>query len=193
MIKGDCFMTYGYARVSTKNQMVYGFSLEQQETQLREAGATEIYKDAFTGTKEHRPNFDKLMSVLKAGDCLMVTKLDRLARSFLQGSKIVSDLIEKGVRVHILNIGIMDNTPSSKLITNIFFAFAEFERDMIVERTMSGKEVAKLRDDFREGRPRKFSKQQIALALELLTNHTYSEVEDMTGISKSTLIRAKKQ
>lgn len=186
-------MTYGYARVSTKNQMVYGFSLEQQETQLREAGATEIYKDAFTGTKEHRPNFDKLMSVLKAGDCLMVTKLDRLARSFLQGSKIVSDLIEKGVRVHILNIGIMDNTPSSKLITNIFFAFAEFERDMIVERTMSGKEVAKLRDDFREGRPRKFSKQQIALALELLTNHTYSEVEDMTGISKSTLIRAKKQ
>ena len=184
-------MIYGYARVSTKNQLIYGNSLEQQENQLREAGAVEIYKDAFTGTKEHRPSLDKLMAKLKSGDCLMVTKLDRLARSFLQGSKIVSELIDKGVRVHILNIGVMDNTPSSKLITNVFFAFAEFERDMIVERTTSGKEVAKLRDDFREGRPRKFSKQQMKLALELLTSHSYKEVEQMTGISKSTLIRAK--
>ena len=121
----------------------------------------------------------------------MVTKLDRLARSFLQGSKIVSELIDRGVKVHILNIGIMDNTPSSKLITNVFFAFAEFERDMIVERTASGKELAKLRDDFREGRPKKFTKQQIDLALDLLATHTYKEVEQMTGISKSTLIRAK--
>ena len=184
-------MIYGYARVSTKNQMIYGNSLEQQEIQLRGAGAIEIYKDAFTGTKDHRPNFDKLMSVLTAGDCLMVTKLDRLARSFLQGSKIVSDLIDKGVRVHILNIGIMDNTPSSKLIKNVFFAFAEFERDMIIERTSSGKEIAKLKPDFREGRPKRFSKQQIKLALELLESHSYKEVEQMTGISKSTLIRAK--
>ena len=181
---------YGYARVSTRNQL-YGSSIEQQENELRDAGAVEIYKDAFTGTKEHRPEFDKLIAKLKEGDCLMVTKLDRLARSFLQGSKIISDLIDRGVRVHILNIGIMDNTPSSKLIKNVFFAFAEFERDMIISRTMSGKEVAKQKPDFREGRPKKYSKQQIKLALELLENHTYSEVEDMTGISKSTLIRAK--
>ena len=184
-------MVYGYARVSTRNQMAYGNSLEQQEAQLKEAGAVEVYKDAFTGTKEHRPSLDKLMAKLKSGDCLMVTKLDRLARSFLQGSKIVSELIDRGVKVHILNIGIMDNTPSSKLITNVFFAFAEFERDMIVERTASGKELAKLRDDFREGRPKKFTKQQIDLALDLLATHTYKEVEQMTGISKSTLIRAK--
>ena len=185
-------LVYGYARVSTRNQL-YGNSIEQQENELRSAGATEIYKDAFTGTKEHRPEFDRLIVKLKEGDCLMVTKLDRLARSFLQGSKIISDLIDKGVRVHILNIGIMDNTPSSKLIKNVFFAFAEFERDMIIERTTSGREVAKQKPDFREGRPKKYSKQQIKLALELLENHTYSEVEDMTGISKSTLIRAKKQ
>ena len=183
-------MVYGYARVSTRNQL-YGNSLEQQENELRMAGAVEIYKDAFTGTKEHRPEFDKLMDKLGEGDCLMVTKLDRLARSFLQGSRIISDLIDKGVRVHILNIGIMDNTPSSKLIKNVFFAFAEFERDMILERTSSGKELAKLKDDFREGRPKKFSKQQIQLALELLASHSYKEVEQMTGISKSTLIRAK--
>lgn len=183
-------MVYGYARVSTRNQL-YGNSLEQQENELRMAGAVEIYKDAFTGTKEHRPEFDKLMDKLRAGDCLMVTKLDRLARSFLQGSRIISDLIDRDVRVHILNIGIMDNTPSSKLIKNVFFAFAEFERDMILERTSSGKELAKLKDDFREGRPKKFSKQQIKLALELLSSHSYKEVEQMTGISKSTLIRAK--
>lgn len=183
-------MVYGYARVSTRNQL-YGNSLEQQENELRMAGAVEIYKDAFTGTKEHRPEFDKLMDKLGEGDCLMVTKLDRLARSFLQGSRIISDLIDRGVRVHILNIGIMDNTPSSKLIKNVFFAFAEFERDMILERTSSGKELAKLKDDFREGRPKKFSKQQIKLALELLSSHSYKEVEQMTGISKSTLIRAK--
>lgn len=184
-------MIYGYARVSTKQQMNYGNSLEQQEIQLKEAGAEVVYKDAFTGTKDHRPEFDKLMTILKPGDCLMVTKLDRLARSFLQGSKIVSDLIEKGIRVHILNIGIMDNTPSSKLIKNVFFAFAEFERDMIVERTVSGKEIAKQKPDFREGRPKRFTKQQIILALELLKKHSYKEVEQMTGISKSTLIRAK--
>ena len=183
-------MVYGYARVSTRNQL-YGNSLEQQENELRLAGAVKIYKDAFTGTKEHRPEFDKLIDKLRAGDCLIVTKLDRLARSFLQGSRIISDLIDKGVRVHILNIGIMDNTPSSKLIKNVFFAFAEFERDMILERTSSGKELAKLKDDFREGRPKKFSKQQIQLALELLASHSYKEVEQMTGISKSTLIRAK--
>ena len=94
----------------------------------------------------------------------------------MQGSKIVSDLIDKGVRVHILNIGIMDNTPSSKLIKNVFFAFAEFERDMIIERTSSGKEIAKLKPDFREGRPKRFSKQQIKLALELLESHSYKEV-----------------
>lgn len=183
-------MVYGYARVSTRNQL-YGFSLEQQEAELKEAGAVEVYKDAFTGMKDHRPEFDELMAKLKPGDCLMVTKLDRLARSFLHGSKIISDLIDRDVRVHILNIGIMDNTPSSKLIKNVFFAFAEFERDMIIERTSSGKEIAKLRSDFREGRPKKFSRQQIELALELLENHSYKEVEQMTGISKSTLIRAK--
>lgn len=71
-------------------------------------------------------------------------------------------------------------------------AFAEFERDMIVERTQEGKAIAKLRDDFREGRPKKFNKKQIEHALELLNTHSYKEVHEKTGISKSTLIRAKK-
>ena len=186
-------MIYGYARVSTKGQAKDGNSLEAQEKALRESGANEIYVDAFTGTKTDRPEFDKLMDKIQKGDTLIVTKLDRFARSMTQGSELVSDLVEKGIKVYILNIGVMDNTPSSKLIRNVFFAFAEFERDMIVERTMEGKAIAKQNPDFREGRPKKYSRKQIEHALELLESNYYKQVEDMTGISKSTLIRAKKK
>lgn len=184
---------YGYIRVSTKSQAKDGNSLEAQETTLRLHNVEIIYKDIFTGTKSNRPQFEKLLEVLKSGDTLIVTKLDRFARSLIEGSKIVNELIEKGVIVHILNIGVMDNTPSSKLIRNIFFSFAEFERDMIIERTKEGKEIAKQKPDFKEGRPKKYKKKQIDLALELLKNNSYREVEQMTGISKSTLIRAKKE
>lgn len=192
-MKGDFNMIYGYARVSTKGQAKDGNSLEAQEKALRESGANEIYVDAFTGTKTDRPEFDKLMDKIQKGDTLIVTKLDRFARSMTQGSELVSDLVEKGIKVYILNIGVMDNTPSSKLIRNVFFAFAEFERDMIVERTMEGKAIAKQNPDFREGRPKKYSRKQIEHALELLESNSYKQVEDMTGISKSTLIRAKKK
>ncbi|SER07508.1 hypothetical protein SAMN05216362_1457 [Piscibacillus halophilus] len=72
-------------------------------------------------------------------------------------------------------------------------SFAEFERDMIVERTQEGKAIAKQRDDFREGRPKKYNKKQIEHAISLKENNSYKQVEEMTGISKSTLIRAKKE
>ncbi len=83
----------------------------------------------------------------------------------------------------------MDNTPSSKLIRNIFFSFAEFERDMIVERTQEGKAIAKTKSGFKEGRPKKYTEEQLRHAIELLKDHSYLEVERMTRISKSTLIR----
>lgn len=185
-------MIYGYSRVSTKGQAKDGNSLESQEKALREAGATKIFTDAFTGTKTDRPEFEKLLMEIKEGDTLVVTKLDRFARSMSQGSELVSELIDRGIRVYILNIGVLDNTPASKLIRNVFFAFAEFERDMIVERTLEGKAIAKQNPDFREGRPKKYSKKQVEHALELLNDHSYKQVEDLTGISKSTLIRAKK-
>lgn len=191
-MEGDFTMIYGYSRVSTKCQARDGNSLESQEKALRDAGAAKIYTDAFTGTKTDRPEFDKLLAEIKAGDTLVVTKLDRFARSMTQGSELVSALIDRGIRVYILNIGILDNTPTSKLIRNVFFAFAEFERDMIVERTQEGKAVAKQNPDFREGRPKKYSKKQVEHALGLLRDHSYRQVEDLTGISKSTLIRAKK-
>lgn len=190
-------MIYGYARVSTKGQAHDGNSLESQEQQLRDNGAIEIYKDSFTGTKTDRPEFNKLLEKLESGDTLIVTKLDRFARSMTQGSELVNELIEKGIKVNILNIGVMDNTPSSKLIRNIFFSFAEFERDMIVERTQEGKAVARTQDGFKEGRPIKYTTQQIKHALSLLTvnggNKSYSQVEEVTGINKRTLMRYQKK
>lgn len=187
-------MIYGYARVSTKGQAHDGNSLESQEKILREHGATEIYKDSFTGTKTDRPEFTKLLNILQPGDTLMVTKLDRFARSMTHGSQLVNNLLNKGIKINILNIGLMDNTPSSKLIRNIFFSFAEFERDMIVERTQEGKAIAKTKAGFKEGRPQKYTEKQVKHALSLLAvnggQSSYNEVAEITGISKSTLIRA---
>lgn len=148
-------MIYGYARVSTKGQARDGNSLEGQSAALKEAGAVKIFHDSFTGKKIERPEFDKLRRVLTAGDKLIVTKLDRFARSAVQGSQLIESLIEKGVTVHVLNIGIMDNTPTGKLIRNIMLSFAEFERDMIVERTQEGKAIAREKGVRVDGRPKK--------------------------------------
>lgn len=186
-------MIYGYARVSTKGQAKDGNSLEAQEIALRSAGAIEIYADAFTGTKANRPELDKLLAVMQSGDIMVVTKLDRIARSATQGIALIQSLLDRGIVVHVLNMGLMDNTPTGKLIRNIMLAFAEFERDMIVERTQEGKAIAKQNPDFKEGRPKKFSRVQINHALDLLNEYSYKQVEQMTGISKSTLIRAKRK
>ena len=186
-------MIYGYARVSIKTQAKDGNSLEAQENALRAAGATEIFADAFTGTKSHRPELDKLLEVMRSGDTLKVTKLDRIARSATQGIELIQSLLDKGITVHVLNMGVMDNTPTGKLVRNVMLAFAEFERDMIVERTAEGKAIAKQNPEFKEGRPPKYSRAQLNHAMELLEKYSYKQVEDMTGISKSTLLRAKRK
>ncbi|MBC5998380.1 recombinase family protein [Romboutsia hominis] len=189
-------MIYGYIRVSTVKQANEGNSLEGQTKLLLENGVPQenIFQDAYTGTKADRPQFNKLLNELKEGDTLVVTKLDRFARSMIEGSKIVNDLIEKGVKVNVLNIGLMDNTPASKLIRNIFFSFAEFERDMIVERTLEGKQIKMETDvDATLGRPKKFKKAQRDTALQLLEDYSYNEVAKRTGISRRTLIRYKKE
>lgn len=147
-------MIYGYARVSTKGQDRYGNSLQDQEAKLTAAGCTCIYHDSFTGTKMDRPQFTALLSILQPGDTLVVTKLDRFARTAADGAKTVQDLLSKGVQVNILNMGKADNTPMGKLLITVLLAFAEFERDMIVERTQAGKAVAKANNpDWKEGHP----------------------------------------
>lgn len=180
-------MKYGYARVSTVNQ-----DLEIQIQALEKEGCDNIYSEKFTGTKADRPQFKEILSLLAEGDTLVVTKLDRFARSTVDAIQKVKELFEKGVKVHILNMGLVEDTPTGRLVFNVMSAFAEFERDMIVERTQEGKAIAKQREDFREGRPNKYTKKQITHALGLLESHSYKQVEDMTGISKSTLIRAKR-
>lgn len=180
-------MTYGYARVSTHGQAKGGNSLDIQIQQLRDAGATEIYYDVATGTRTDRQELNRLLNELKSGDTLIITKLDRIARSVSQGSELIKRLIDEGITVNVLNLGKIDSTASGKLMMNIMFSFAEFERDMIVERTQEGRRAS---GNF-GGRPHKYSRIQLDHAMELLNDHSFSQVSDMTGISISTLFRAK--
>lgn len=181
-------MKYGYARVSTVQQ-----DLQLQILALENEGCEKIYSEKFTGTKADRPKFKELLSILEEGDTLVVTKLDRFARSTSDAIETVKCLFQKGVKVHVLNMGLVEDSPTGRLIFNIMSSFAEFERDMIVERTQEGKAIAKQRNDFKEGRPNKYTKKQIQHALMLLESNSYKQVEDLTGISKSTLIRAKRK
>ena len=178
---------YGYIRVSSKGQAKDGNSLEAQEKAVRDAGARYIFKDVYTGTSTDRPELDRLLEEINAGDTLIVTKMDRISRSVQQGITLIDALLEKGIRVHVLNMGLMDDTPTGKLIRNIMLSFAEFERDMIMQRTREGKEVS----GNYGGRKPKYTEKQLRHAVELLKNQSYSQVSEITGLSKSTLQRAK--
>lgn len=176
-------MKIGYARVSTFEQ-----KLESQIEVLKEAGAEEVFQEKFTGTTVERPQFNLVLKKLEDGDTLIVTKLDRLARNTREVLEIVQSLFNRGIKVHILNIGLIDNTPTGQLIFTIFSAFAQFERDLIVTRTQEGKNFAKIHDpNFKEGRPQKFTKEQIQFAYELKQQGmTNKMIERKTGISIAT-------
>lgn len=147
-------MIYGYARVSTSGQAKNGNSLEAQEEELRQYGCGEIVKEAYTGTKVERPRFEELLERMQPGDTLMVTKLDRFARTAVDGVQKVESLLQRGIKVHVLNMGLIEDTPIGRLILTTMLAFAQFERDMIVERTQTGKEIARKRSGYKEGRPK---------------------------------------
>lgn len=186
-------MIYGYARVSTATQSRDGNSLEEQSAALVSYGCQEIITESFTGKTMDRPKFQELLNRLQANDTLVVCKLDRFARTAIEGVQTVKELFERGIKVHILNMGLIENTLTGNLILTVMLAFAEYERGMIVERTQMGKAAARQNPNFKDGRPKKYSSAQIALALDLLNDgKTYREVENMTGISKSTLLRAKR-
>lgn len=187
-------MIYGYARVSTKGQARDGNSLEAQESALKAAGATEIFVDAFTGTKMVRPQLNELLLKVRKGDTIVVSKLDRIARSATEGNKMISSWLDSGINVHVLNMGLMDNSPTGKLIRSIMLSFAEFERDMIVQRTQEGKAVAKANNpEYKEGRKRKFPKDapQIIHAVDNGELTVMQACEQM-NICKSTYYRIKR-
>ena len=141
-------MKYGYTRVSTLHQ-----DLEAQWQTLRAEGCDEIYSEKFTGTKANRPQFQEVLWKLQDGDTSVVTKLDRFARSSDDGVKAIKELPKRGVKAHVLNMSLVEDTPIGRLIPTIMSGFAEFKRDMIMERTHEGKAIARQREGFREDRP----------------------------------------
>lgn len=183
-------MTYGYSRVSTAKQAAHGGSLKEQEEALRRAGAKEIISEQYTGTSMERPALSALLGRMERGDKLIVTRLDRLARTAADGARTIEELHRRGVAVEILNMGTVDDTPMGRLLVHVLLAFAEFERDMIVERTQSGRERAREREGYRDGRPTKFHQRYIEHALGMIeAGQSYSEVARMTGISRTSLVR----
>lgn len=182
-------MIYGYIRVSSKSQFDNNSFEEQEQRILDRYQDALIYKEQFTGTTTDRPIFNKVLDNLKSGDILVTTKLDRFCRNTKEGLEIIDTLLPRNISIHILNMGLIDNTPMGRLIVTNLLAFAEFERAMIVERTQSGKAIAKTKQGFKEGRPKKYTKMQLDHAINLLENNSYNKVAEMTGISKSTLIR----
>ena len=184
-------MKYGYARVSTRGQATNGNSLEDQRKQLQDAGCEKIIEEQYTGTTTDRPAFDSLINQLQAGDTLVVTKLDRFARSAAAGSQLITQLTKQEIRVHILNKGEINDSPQGRLMLQILLAFAEFERDMIVERTQAGKAIARTKAGFREGRPPiSTAKKDLGVRLILKEHMSYKKASAATGLSISTLTRA---
>ena len=186
-------MIYGYARVSTKGQERCGNSLPEQEERIRQMyPAAEIVTEAYSGAKE-RPIFEGLIDKLEKGDTLVVCKLDRFARSVQHGLQYIDRLREKGVRVHILNMGLIEDTPMGRLIVTNLLAFAEFERETILERTQAGKEQARKNNpDYREGR------RKSEISEELMNDIFFGRISQrkaakIAGVSLSTLHRRVKE
>ncbi|AQR98093.1 recombinase family protein [Clostridium saccharoperbutylacetonicum] len=185
-------MIYGYARVSTKGQLD-GNSIEEQSFKILERyPSAKIFEESYSGAKE-RDVFNKVLYELQQDDLLVVTKLDRFCRTTKEGLQYIDMLMSKGVKIHLLNMGLIEDTPMGRLIVTNLLAFAEFERAMIIERTQSGKAIARTKEGFKEGRPKAYTDKQLGHALDLLSinggDKSYNEVVEITGISKSTLIR----
>lgn len=186
-------MVYGYCRVSSKNQLD-GNGLEVQRNEIIDRYCdAKIISEQFTGKTTERPIFSSMIDNLNSGDTLVTSKLDRFCRSTKEGLELIDILMKKGVRIHIVNMGLIEDTPMGKLIVTNLLAFAEFERSLILERTLAGKKQAKATDlNWKEGRPKKYTNEQLNNAMDMLQENSYNKVARITGLSKSTLIREKR-
>ncbi|PDZ24332.1 recombinase family protein [Bacillus cereus] len=184
-------MKYGYARVSTVTQ-----DLESQLQTLKAEGCDIIYSEKFTGTTTDRPELSKVLAILSEGDTLTVTKLDRLARNTKEGIEIIEVLFKRGIRVHVLNVGLLEDTTMGRFFLQTLLAVAEMERNLILERTQEGKIVARQNPNYKEGRPKSHSDKKLVEAMRMKEKMGYSfrQLSEATGISMSTLQRfARKQ
>jgi DNA invertase Pin-like site-specific DNA recombinase len=176
-------MLIGYARVSTQDQ-----NLELQLDALRAAGCGMVYQDKASGAKTDRPGLDEAFSHLRAGDTLVVWRLDRLGRTLRHLIETVSDLEAKGIGFRSLQESIDTTTSSGKLIFHVFGALAEFERNLTRERTQAGLTAARARGR-KGGRPRKLDSAQVKLLYQLYDERerTVMEICRLLKISKPTL------
>ena len=178
-------MLIGYARVSTQDQ-----HLALQLDALKAAGCKKVYKDTASGVKEDRKGLSEAIGYARKGDCLVIWKLDRLGRSFKQLIEMISRLNDAGIGLKSLQESIDTTTSGGKLIFHVFGALAEFERDVIRERTQAGLTAARARGR-KGGRPRIMDDKKIHLAKTMLKdrNNTIADICRALGLSRATLYR----
>ena len=175
---------FGYARVSTEQQ-----NLDRQLDMLQKYGVDFIYNEKMTGTKRNRPELEKLLERLTAGDTVVVESLSRLGRSTKDLIWLMETFNSKGVNLVSLKESIDTTTSTGKLLFTLMSAIAQFERDVIADRTREGLNSARARGR-KGGRPRTDS-EKLRKAIKLYNTQQYSlaEIEDMTGVKRSTLYR----
>jgi DNA invertase Pin-like site-specific DNA recombinase len=176
-------MRIGYARVSTQEQ-----NLDLQKDALKRARCEKIIEDVASGKAENRPGLDRVRELLREGDVLVVWRLDRLGRSLKHLIELMAELEKQKMGFQSLQESIDTTSPGGKLIFHMFGALAEFERNLIRERTRAGLEAARARGR-KGGRPKKLSDEQRALATDLYNQkkHGVDEICKALGISKPTL------
>jgi DNA invertase Pin-like site-specific DNA recombinase len=176
-------MLVGYARVSTFEQ-----NLSPQIDALQQAGCEKIFNDRASGAKTDRPGLGEALKYVRKGDTLLVWRLDRLGRSLIHLIETVGKLEEKGIGFRSLQEAIDTTTSGGRLVFQIFGALAEFERNLIRERTQAGLAAARARGR-KGGRPKALNQTKIELAYKLYDekNHTIKEICQILGISKPTL------
>ena len=178
-------MLIGYARVSTGDQ-----SLILQMDALEEAGVERVFQDQVSGIVNIRPNLNQALNFARPGDTLVVWRLDRLSRSLRDLIETVTLLESRGVQLKSLHESIDTSSSSGKLVFHLFGALAEFERNLIRERTQAGLRAARVRGR-KGGRPKSLSssKQKLVVKLYDERNHTVNQICEMMGISKPTLYK----
>ena len=175
---------FGYARVSTEQQ-----NLDRQLDMLQKYGVDFIYNEKMTGTKRNRPELEKLLERLTEGDTVVVESLSRLGRSTKDLIWLMETFNTKGVNLVSLKESIDTTTSTGKLLFTLMSAIAQFERDVIADRTREGLNSARARGR-KGGRPRTDSeKLRKAIKLYNTQQYTLAEIEDMTGVKRSTLYR----
>nr|WP_223260967.1 recombinase family protein [Hydrogenovibrio crunogenus] len=176
-------MFVGYARVSTQDQ-----NLELQVDALSKAGCEQTFKEKITGKSKDRPELSFCLKMLRAGDVLVVWKLDRLARSLKDLVEIISELEAKGVGFKSLTESIDTTSPGGKLIFHIFGALSEFEHSLIRERTLEGLKAARARGR-KGGRKPSMTRSDVQKAAAMLKdpNITKKEVAEHFKVSRLTL------